>query len=337
MAPAQHGHKGALGVGFHASSLSDLRQTLVARAYWSRVHDIEVTHDDGAEFDPTSGRSVAEGVVPGDYDVRIKATLEGSTEGVVPVLARSLMGTAFTDTTVGTTGKQHTTQEADTMPLAGGRFSYESILGTAGVSEQGNGACTELGFNLDQAGYAKWNCGIIGSSPAYNASPTTPTLPSHLTRLARRKTTFTLDGAATHVVRNCNWNLKREGMEDDYDVASHQRRDFSYGEFIPTFDAEITFVNADNFRRFWGSATATVPGTTPVLYPVNIKTERYDVIPGGTAVHTAMLDMPAVKLTKVGTPIRSRDGIRQQVAGRGVYDGSTYAAKLTMINSIVSY
>lgn len=336
MAQIAHAFKGAFGLGVHATSLTDLRQSLVARSAWTRFHDLKIDHDDGSEFDPTSGKAVAEDASLGDYDVRIRATLEGTTEGAIPYLIRSLLGGQPATTTVGTTGKQHVFDLADTIPLNGGRFSYESVWGTSGNGEAGNAVCQELTYSLDQEGYARWMASMLGSSPAFLSSPTTPSLPSKGTWLSFRKTTFTLDAETTHVVRNCRWTLKRNLVEDDYDGTSHQRRDTGYGELVPSFDAELSFVNSDNFRRYWGSKTANGPATTPTYYAVNIKSERYDVIPGGTAVHTVMLDLPAVKLMPMGLDMKGRSPIRLRMTGQGT-DNGTYPAKVTLINSVASY
>lgn len=335
MAQGAHGFKGWLGVGF--AGVSDLRQAVPSRTAFARFHDIEVTEAQGEEIDPTSGRSDPESVSLGDYDLKVKATLEGTTEGCIAPLARSLLGGAFTDSTVGTTGKQHLGVLADTVPN-NARLGCEVRYGTDAESENFNAVCDSLEFNLNQAGYARWVASLIGSSPAYNASPTSPTLPAIATLLSQRTTTFSLDADTTHVVRNLSWKLQRKMDQDDYDLTSRQRRDASYGELEATFDAELTFQTAVELRRFWGGAAATLPSDVDTYYAVNIKTERSDVIAGGTAKHTAAIDMPKCFLTKVSTPIHGRDVIRQKVQGRAIYDSvATYSAQFKLINTTASY
>ncbi|MFO1532797.1 MAG: hypothetical protein ABR562_03725 [Thermoplasmatota archaeon] len=337
MGQGQHSLKGWFGVGFHATSLTDLRQTAVARAYYNRFHDLEITHDQGEEIDPTSGASQAEGMSYGDYDVRVKGTLEGSTEGCFPALARSLMGGAMGDSTVGTTGKQHVMVLADTVPLAGGRLSYERRFGTNAESEIGNGICNKLGYKVDQAGYVRIPFEMLGSTPSYLGTPSTPTLPDVSTLMAQRPSTLTFDGDATQAVKGFSWMLERKMDDKDYDISSRQRRDASYQELVPTFEAEITFQTMANCRRFWGSATATSPTDTETYYPVNLKNERADVIAGGTAKHTVTLDLPRCHV-KVGTPMKGKDVIRQKVTGQAFYKAASgHGAQLTIINSVASY
>lgn len=339
MAQATHAHKGYFGVGIHATSLTDLRAAKVARTAFCRFHDFEVTHGQGEEVDPTSGRTDPEGVALGNYDVKAKGTLEGTTEGVLPYLARSLLGGQATTTTVGTTGKQHEFLVADTIPLNGGRLSCEARYGTATESETFNAVCDSMEFNINQAGYARWPVSLIGSSPALTGAPTAATLPSMSTILSQRVTTFTMNALTTKVVRNLSWKLQRTVPDDDYDVTSRQRRDGSYGEMQATFDAELTFQDSNALKEFWGGTGLSAPGDTDTYYPVNIKTERSDVIAGGTAKHTAMLDLPKAFITRVSTPMRGRDVIRQRIAGRGIYSpsGSVWAQKLTFINTVASY
>lgn len=337
MAQTMHAFKGFLGVGYHASSQTDLRQAVVARAYFNRFHDLDVQHKQGEEMDPTSGRSEAESVSLGNYDLQATGTLESSTEGCVPLLARSLMGGAFADSTVGTTGKQHLLQIADTVP-SNARLSCEVRYGTNAESITFNAVCKSLGFKLDSAGYAKWPFKLVGSTPTYLGTPTTPTFPDPLTLLSQRNTTFTFDGATTHIARNLSWSLERKLDEDDYDVTSRQRRDAGYGDFIATFDAELSFQTLAQFRRFWGGSSATTPADTDTEFAVNISTARSDVIAGGTAKHTAELDLPKAFLTAVGNPMKGKDAIRQKVQGRSIYSASsTYGAQLKLISTVSSY
>jgi len=337
MAQGAHAFKGWLGIGF--AGITDLRQTIPARTTFARFEDIEVSEKHNEDIDPFSGRSDPESVALGDYDLRVKATLEGTTEGPIVPLIRSLMGGASTDGTTGTTGKTHALQIADTVPN-NARLGCEVRYGTDAESENFNAICNAIEFQITQQGYARWVADLIGSSPAYNGSPTSPTLPATTTLLSKRQTTFSLDTDTTHVVRGLSWKLERKVDENDYDVTSRQRRDASYGEFIATFDAEVTFQTAVELRRFWNAATATAPVDGPEAYfPVNIQTQRVDVIPGGTAKHGIVIDMPKAFLTKVGTPMKAGDVIRQRIQGRAIYSpsGSTYSAQVTMTNSVASY
>jgi hypothetical protein len=330
-----------LGIGAHATSLTDLRQAKVAPTSFARLHTIQTVDKHGEEVQETGGMPDPEGVSLGDYDYRIRATFEGTAEGPVVPLARSLMGVQPVTTTVGTTGKQHVlTGVADTLPLAGGRLSTEVRKGTSGVSVQANGVCDELEFQITQAGYARWATSIIGSSPARNGSPTSPTYPDMATILSKRVTTFNFNSATTKVVRGLSWKLKRGVDDKDYDVTSRQRRDAGYaGPVETTFDAELQFFDDTELREFWGGAGVSTPGDDSTYYPVNIKTARNDVIAGGTAKQTVELDLPKVFITEKSEGIQGRDAMRQRVRGRAIYSpsGSVYAQKLTVSNSVASY
>lgn len=330
-----------LGVAAHATSLTDLRQAKVAPTTFARLHSIRVVNKHGEEIDPTSGNTSPESVALGNYDYGLDVTYEGTVEGPTVHLARSLTGVAPVTSTVGTTGKQHVlTGEASSLLLAGGRISTEVRKGTSGTSEQANGVCNRLGFQLNQAGYARWAAGIVGSSPARSGSPTAATYPSVATLMSQRATTFTFNSATTKVVRNLQWTMQRKVDEDDYDVTSRQRRDAGYaGDMETTFEAELQFFDDTELREFWGGAGVSTPGDDSTFYPVNIKTERNDVIAGGTAKCTVMLDMPKVFIDSVDPGIQGRDAIRQKVTGRAIYNptSSVYAQALTIINTVASY
>lgn len=332
-----HAFKGVTSVGYHASSQVNLRTALVARTHFARFHDWEVTMNPNAVFDPTSGQTAPESVALGNYDVQFRGVLEGTTEGpIVPLLGSVLGGTPDT-TTVGTTGKQHVIPHADVLPSRG-RLSMESKWGTSARALLYAGVAKRVRYNAMQAGYAQWEVEGVGSSPARTESPTAATLPAIATLLSQRKSTFTLDGVATRSVRGYNWEVSRAVDEDDYDVGSHQRRDAEYGELTVNFDAEVTFEDDTDIRRFWGGAALTGPSDTEAYYPLTIQSERYDVIPGGTAVHTAKLTAPKVFLTGCSTPQRGRDQIRQRIQGRAIYDAATSkACDVTLINTVAEY
>lgn len=341
MAQGTHSTRGYLGVAGHATSLTDLRQAKVAPTTFVRLHSLTTTHKQGEEVQETGGMPDPEGVALGDYDYRIAATFEGTAEGIVVPLARSLMGVQPVTTTVLTTGKQHVlTGVADSLPLAGGRLSTEVRKGTSGVSEQGNAVCDELEFQITQAGYARWATNLIASSPARNASPTSPTYPDMATILSKRVTTFTFNSATTKVVRGLSWKLKRGVDDKDYDATSRQRRDAGYaGPVEVTFDAELQFFDDTERREFWGGAGVSTPGDDSTYYPVNILTARNDVIAGGTAKQSVALDLPKAFITEVSDPIQGREAIRQRMRGRAIYSpsGSVYAQKLTVINTVATY
>lgn len=330
-----------LGVAGHATTLTDLRQAKVTPTTFARLHSLQRVNKHGEEVQETGGMPDPEGVSLGDYDYRIRATFEGTAEGPVVPLARSILGVQPVTTTVLTTGKQHVlTGVADTLPLAGGRLSTEVRKGTSGVSEQANAVAESLEFQITQAGYARWVTSLIGSSPARNASPTSPTYPDMATILSKRVTTFTFNSATTKVVRGLSWMIKR-GLDDkDYDVTSRQRRDAGYaGPVETTFDAELQFFDDTELREFWGGAGVSTPGDDSTYYPVNILTARNDVIAGGTAKQSVALDLPKVFITEVSDPIEGRDAMRQRVRGRAIYSpsGSVYAQKLTVINTVSTY
>lgn len=341
MAQGASATKTYLGIGAHATSLTDLRQAKVAPTHFARVHSLQLTHKHGEEVQEPGAMPDPEGASLGDYDYRIAGALEGTAEGPIVPLARSLMGVQPVTSTVGTTGKQHVlTGVADSLPLAGGRLSTEVRKGTSGVSEQGNGVCNELGFQITQAGYARWPFGIIASSPVRNASPTSPTYPDMATILSKRVTTFTFNGATTKVLRGLTWTMKRGVDDKDYDATSRQRRDAGYaGPFETSFDAELQFFDDTEQREFWGGAGVSQPGDDSTYYAANIKTARNDVIVGGTAKQTVELDLPKVFLTEQSQTIQGRDAIRQRVRGRAIYSpsGSVYAQKLTITNTVASY
>ncbi len=331
-----HSFKGFLGVGKQTGA--DLRQAVVARTHFARFHELEFPRSRGEEVDPTSGRSEPESVSLGNYDQRFRGTLEGTTEGPIVPLARSVLGGAITTTTVGTTGKQHVIPVADT-PSAG-RLSLERNWGTAagGDAEAINGIASSLRYNAQQPGYARWEVEGLGSLPSRVATATVPTYPIVGSLLSQRISTFSLDASTAHIVRNFSWGIRRVLDEDDYDVTSQHRRDAEYGEVVADFDAEVTFANMDNLRRFWGGATVTAPSDTEAYYAVDIKTERADVIAGGTAKHTSRIVMPKVFITGCSDPFRGRDQIRQRIQGRGIYSAAdTKAVEVTLINTVAAY
>lgn len=341
MAQGAASYRTYLGVGGHVSSITDLRQAVVATQQFARVHSLQFVNKQGEEVQETGGMPDPEGVSLGDYDYRIRATFEGTAEGPVVPLARSLLGVQPVTTTVLTTGKQHVlTGVADTLPVAGGRISTEVRKGTSGTSIKANAVCEELEFQITQAGYARWGTSIIGSTPTRSGAPTSPTYPDMATILSKRITTFTFNAATTKVVRGLSWKLKR-GLDDkDYDVASRQRRDAGYaGPVETTLDAELQFFDDTELREFWGGAGVSTPGDDSTYYPVNIKTNRNDVIAGGTAKQTVELDLPKVFITEISDPVEGRDAIRQRVRGRAIYSptGSVYAQKLTVTNSVATY
>jgi hypothetical protein len=336
MAQGIHAFKGFLGAGVQVGT--DLRAATVARTHFARFHDIEITESQGEEIDPTSGRRDPESASLGDYGIDIKGTLEGTTEGLIPLLAQSLMGGTIATTTVGTTGKKHTLTGFADQLTGHSRLTLEQRFGTDAEAELLNAIIKSLEFNINQAGYARWSIEGVGSSPARLATPTVPTLPDPLTLLAQRFTTFSLGGSTAMVVRNLSWKLATQLDEDDYDISSRQRRDASYDESMATFDAELTFQDMTELRRFWGSASATAPEDTEAYHAVDIQTQRADLIAGGTAKHGVQLTLPKCFLTKVSTPLQGRKVIRQKVQGRAIYDpSSTASAVLAVTNTVASY
>lgn len=335
MGQAIHAFRGFLGVGVQTGA--DLRAAAVARTHYARFHNSEITESQGEEVDPTSGRRDPESVALGDYDARYKGTLEGTTEGPIPLLFQSLMGGTISTSTVGSTGKRHRVLIADQLS-AHNRLTLEERQGTDAESELVNAIVDSIEFNINQAGYARWMVEALASSPNLLASPSTPSLPAIATLLAQRFTTFTFDTSTAHVVRNLSWKLAA-GLDDkDFDVTSRQRRDASYGEFEATFDAELTFQDMSELRRFWGGASVNAPVDVDTYFPVNIKTERSDLIPGGTAKHGVQIDLPKCFITGTSKALEGRNVVRQRVKGRAIYDAvSTYSAQVDVVNTVASY
>lgn len=333
--PDAHAFKGHLGVGY--AGLADLRAAKVARTHFCRYYDLDFPANRNEKPVPTSGRSETERVQLGNYDVRFKGTLEGSTSGPMPILARSVLGGTLTTTTVGTTGKQHKIVVGDAVGNDD-RLTLERNFGTAadGDAQAINGIVGKFAFSGDDVD-GRFEVEGLGSSPARIATATAPTFPSVLSQLGQRVTTFTLDGDATRPVRKFRWEVARKLTEDDFDVSSQHRRDAGYKDVLATWRAETVFQTMADLRRFWGGSTVTEPSETDVYYAATIKTERADVIAGGTAKHTVQFDAPKCFI-KVSAPFKAPEQVRQQIEGMAVYSPSdTKAVDLTFINDVAAY
>jgi hypothetical protein len=330
--------KGFLGVGVGGAGLADLRAAKLARTLFCRYYDLDFTENPNEVVDPTSGRSEPESVQLGNHDSRFKGTLEGTTSGPIPILARSALGGALTTTTVGVTGKQHKVVLGDT-PGIDDRLSLERNFGTAadGDAQAINGIVSKLAYNAQQVD-ARWEVEGLGSSPARVATATSPTFPSVLAQMGQRFTTFTLDADATRPVRNFRWEIARQLTEDDFDVSSRQRRDATYKKLMATFRAEVVYQDMKDLRRFWGSVTATSPGDVEAYYGCTIKTERADVIAGGTAKHTVQFDAPKCFVKVEGIPLKAPDQVRLTLTGQAIYSpADSKAVDLTFINDVAGY
>lgn len=332
MANAVAGFKGALGAGKGTGS-TDLAFTAVARDRFCRFIDAEFTEDHQAEMDPTSGRAEAEAVALGPYDNRLKATLEGTVEGIVPYLLRSLMGGVTSAQQASTTAYLHTYTRADAL-AAVDRLTFEKKMGTSAEAKVANGVVNRLRYDFGQRGMVRWSFDALCAKSTYSSSPTSATFPSATTtRLSQYMHTFTF-GGSSFVARAGSVEIDTHNMEDDFTATQRFRRDAERGPMEVTCVLEALFQNLNNWRQFMGGVSVTEPGNDPVYYEANVKGEHPTEIVGATGhKYTAEFDMDKCWVEKVGLPVPGKGFIAQSMRLKGIYDSTNGAATVKLKNT----
>lgn len=320
-----HAFKGYLGAG-KAASGTDLGFSAAARDRFCRFIDLELTEANQEELDPTSGRAEPEAAFLGPFDTRIRGTLEGTTEGLIGYLLRSLFGTVASAQQAATTAYLHTFTLADTLPSAS-RLTLEARYGTKAEAEVVNAVVKSMRYDFSNRGLLRWGFEALGALPTYTSTPTSATLAAAgTTHLSQQMHTFTLFGA-TRKIRSGSIEIDHGNDEDDFTATSRARQDAEYGALRATFDLEVLFADLADHRRFWGGATLTTPADVPSYYAVNVKAEHPTEIVGAAGhKYTAEFDFPKAFLTGVTKPMRGRDAIVQRIQGTAVYDSATTKA-----------
>lgn len=327
--------KDALGVG--AGTSADLTVALVARDRFARYLDCEFEKNYSVDDDPTSGRAELEDVFLDRVDTRLKATLESTVEGPMSRILRSLMGAeAITTPGGGILSRDHTITLADTVPT-NGRLSFEKKVGTSSHAFAAPGIVNKVEHVFDQSGMSRWTVEAVCGKPEYVAAATAVTLPGVATRLSRRMATTTLFGLADNAlaVRGGRWSLERVLDEDDFTINSLFRRDAEYTRFKARWSLDVLYVNADQARRAWGSATATSPQDTVAYYAAKIVHAHPTVIEGALK-YQVTADFPRSHIM-VSKPQRAGEQIVMRVDGTATYDsGTSKAADVVLRNTQTS-
>lgn len=324
-----HALKGYLGVG-KAASGSDLSFSPVVRDRFCRYVDLEFVESQSEEIDPTSGRAEPEEAFLGPYDSRLRGTLEGTSEGAIGYLLRSLMGTVSTGAAV-TGAYPHTFTKADSLASAN-RLTFEKKYGTIAEAEYANGVVKSMRYDFNQRGMSRWGFEALTTNPVYTASPTSPTLPAALTtRWSFGMHTFTF-GGATRRIRGGSVEIDNNAYDDDFDTTSRSRRDADYGEFNVNVSLDMLFDDLTDLRRFWGGAALTGPANVPALYECNVKAEHPTAI-AGAEKHTVEFDMDKLFITGVTRRLSAKDVIMQTITGRALYDATNGAVTVKLKNT----
>jgi len=99
---------------------------------------------------------------------------------------------------------------------------------------------------------------------------------------------------------------------------------------------DLKFANADDLKRFYGSATATEPQETIETIALNFK--FVGALIEATYYYTLELDLPKVVYDIANANINVRDKIVQGLEWTALYDATaTYPAKIDLTNKVVSY
>lgn len=329
-----HGFRGAFGVGNQTGA--DLTVATVARDRFARYFDAEFAMAYEADEDPTSGRSETEEVFLDRVAASLDFTIEGSVEGVLTRLLKSLFGTdTITTPGGGILTRDHTITVADTLGTAG-RLSFEKKVGTSSHAFIANGVVQRLRVGFDQAGQMRFAGRALCGKPQYLAAATAVTLPTAATRLSRRMGTFTLFGLADNALKVRSGFLEYERVLDEEDFTTDNlfRRDAEYGAFRARWELQVLYENADQVRRMWGSATETEPKTTPAYYDATVKYEHPTVIEGALKYGlTAKFPRSHIR---VSAPLPAKDVIVQTIRGTAVYDTVTAKAADAVVRNTVT-
>lgn len=325
--------KGYLGAG-KSGAVTDLSFAAVARDRFARYVDCDWRQSNGEELDPNSGRAEVEEAFLGPLEASIDFTLEGSMEGILGYLLRSIFGAASSAQQGGTAAYLHTYTVADTH-AAGGRLTFEKKYGASAQSLVGNGVINRLRYDFTQRGMVRIGGTALTANPAFNGSPTAATLPAaNVTRLSQYMHALTFDGGSVPV-RQGFVEYVRGNDEDDFTATSRARRDAELGSFMANTEFELQFTDLTHLRRFWGAASATGPGDVPAYYPFSlVGTHPTDIVGAAGHKYTLTHTLPKLYLQEVSIPLRSKDVIIQTVRGTATYDAATSAAAtVTLKNS----
>jgi hypothetical protein len=330
-----HGINGWLGAG-KQSGAALLRDALVARDRFSRFYTAEFVEDARIDQEPTSARPEVEEIGIDAFDVRLNATLDGSTEGILSRAWYSLLGAKASAQQAATAAYKHTLSRANTVPNDA-RLSFELKQGTLAQSDAANGIVNEIRVDFTQQGHLRHHISAL-CGPTEEVSPTSETLPLVNTLLTRRGAgltdgLMTIAGEAAARVRSGTITVRRALEEDDFDVLSQFRADAEYGALLASFSVTLGFRDKTLSKKFWGGTGLTKRGDTPAYYNSAFAFARPDVI-ASTFRHMEKVNMPRTHLTKVSKPFTAGGAVAQTVEGIAVYDAATTKAiDVELVNS----
>lgn len=329
-----HDIKTALGVGVQTGA--DLTAALVARSRFARSFELDFQKHYEIELDPSAGRAELEEVILDRVDAKLTGVLDGSVEGPLTWLYRSLLGTdTITTPAGGVNSRDHTITLSDAL-TSNSRLSLEKKVGTRAQAFNANGVVRMLECQFNQQGMLRHSFEALCGKPSTAAS-TAVTLPGLATRLSRRMGTFTLFGLADNTlkVRGGSWRLERVLDDEDFTATSLFRRDAEYGELRATWEAQVLYEDEDQVKRMWGGTGQTDPKDTAAYYAAKFKFEHPTVIEG-VLKYGVTADFPrsSIQVTK---PQRAKNVILQTIRGTATYDASTTkAVDIVIRNTLVS-
>lgn len=317
-----------------AGSGSDLSFSAAARDRFSRFISSEFQQGNRVSKDPTSGRSEIEDVSYGAFENKLVATIEGSTEGMLLYLLRSLFGTVVSAQQGGSAAYLHTFTRAATLASAD-RLTFEQKYGTKAESEVANGVVSKLRYDFSQGGMVRIGYEALCANPSYSSSPTSATFPAvGTTRISQPMHTITLAGTSRQV-RSGFVEVIGGNMEDDFVATQRARVDAERGAFEVNFELEMLFADLTDRRRMWDSSSATGPGSEATFYECNVKGEHPTAI-ASTYKPRIEFDMDRITMEAVGLPLEGKNFIVQRVRGFGSYDSTNGAVTAKVMNSQVS-
>jgi len=276
----------------------------------------------------------------GDYVTTVR--VEGDLEGLADpnVLARLLYHNL---------GDVTTTPDSGTAPVA-----YKHEFTPVGIGASLPSCTIELGDGGDTVRYAK-GCGIATlnlEAAAGELVTFTASVIGQDEELAAKSTTITFDdlrpfryfeGTLTRAGADISAKVQAfritiaNGIPDDaYTLAAKHLAKLYIQELSITGEIEIVFEDWEDYKRFYGSETATEPQDTVTPFALNFKLtgDTTESSVSGYENYQVEFDLPQVKYTGAESPFEQRNRIVQTFAWKATHDKSKgYAIKAIVINT----
>lgn len=273
------------------------------------------------------------------HETTFEFEVEGSTEGILPLVLNSLLAVVPTSTQQGATAAylHEWVGVGDTTPNAA-RLSIEKRDGTIDDSELINGVVDEVQIKWDQEGFIRIRVKGPGSSWEYLAAPSSPTYAAVSTLLSRVMCSFTIDAVTTLPIYGGSVTLRRPRKMDDFTCTSIERRDADFnGEIEFTAEFQALAEDLTWLRRYLGGAAVTAGQTVEAYVAANVKIEHPTVI-ADTHKPRIEVDLPrCVVLLPEEVPINGKDYLLQTVKVQATYNsGTTRSITTKIMNTLTS-